>query len=190
MHKLVTPLCLGLWLSCATVTLAQTLGASARLIDAQGREVGTATLTEVRDFLDRVQLRVKVSGLPPNSYPMHIHAVGKCTPPDFRSSGGVLSPFMDHWPKQGPPGNLPNLEVGPGGTTEVQLLTNERVTMGPETHLQMSVLRAGGTALVLHAATGREIIACGVITADAPNPTSLSKGNKLTENPLFERNKK
>ncbi len=75
-------------------------------------------------------------------------------------------------------GDLPNLEVGPGGAGQLAY-TNPLVTLGPGVN---SLLKADGTALEIHEKqddertdpTGNsgERIACGVITMAARLPST------------------
>jgi Cu-Zn family superoxide dismutase len=135
------------------------------LTNAAGQIVGRVTLTQEAAG---VRVAVQVRGLPPGTYPMHFHAVGKCDPPDFRSSGGVFGSPMGHETNESgqphpPEGSLPPLTVRPGGSAERTVL-NPHVTLRPDRG--PSLLHPGGTALVIHGARSRKVIACGVITAE------------------------
>jgi Cu-Zn family superoxide dismutase len=134
------------------------------LKNAHGRRIGQATLTQ-QDA--GVQVAVRVKGLPPGTYPMHFHAVGKCDPPNFTSSGGVFGSPMGHAVDESgqphpPEGTLPNLTVGPDGRAARDMLTTH-VTLRP--HGSDSLLHPGGTSLVIHAARSKKILACGVIAS-------------------------
>jgi Cu-Zn family superoxide dismutase len=58
--------------------------ASAVLKDASGKEVGKATLTVNPSG---VLVSLDLTAVPPGEHAFHIHAVGKCEPPDFKSAG-------------------------------------------------------------------------------------------------------
>ena len=58
--------------------------AKADLADSQGKKVGTAELTQTTDG---VEITLTVSGLTPGQHAFHIHNVGKCDAPDFKSAG-------------------------------------------------------------------------------------------------------
>src|SRR4029079_3494479 len=58
--------------------------ANAVLKDAQGSEVGRATLTTTPSG---VLISLDLTALPPGDHAVHIHATGKCEPPKFESAG-------------------------------------------------------------------------------------------------------
>lgn len=144
--------------------------AKATLKNADGKEVGTASLTETPAG---VLIRLSVNGLPPGERAFHIHGVGKCEPP-FTSAGPHFNPGSK---KHGlmaseghHAGDMPNLHVPSSGGLAVEVL-NPDVTL--EKGKPGSLLGGQGTALVVHAgkddyktdpagdAGGR--IACGLI---------------------------
>ena len=63
--------------------------ASAVLKDAQGTEIGTATLTTTPSG---VLISLDLTALPAGEHAFHIHAVGKCEPPKFESAGPHFNP--------------------------------------------------------------------------------------------------
>jgi Cu-Zn family superoxide dismutase len=135
------------------------------LKNATGQIVGHVTLTQQEAG---VQVAVQVQGFLPGMYPMHFHAVGKCAPPDFTSSGGVFGSPMghevdEHGQPHPPEGSLPHLTVRPGGHAKATML-NPHVSLWPDR--SNSLLHPGGTALVIHGARAKKIMACGVITAE------------------------
>lgn len=158
-------------LLCGAATLpaaAQT--ASAPLKDAQGKEVGSANLTQTPRG---VLINLSVKGVPPGEHAFHVHAVGKCEPP-FTSAGGHFNPDTK---KHGllaadgaHAGDMPNLHIPQSGDLTVEVL-NSGITL--EKGKSNSVYDADGSALVIHAGTddyktdptgdagGR--IACGVV---------------------------
>lgn len=146
--------------------------AAASLIDAKGKQVGTAQFTEKKGG---VEVTVKVSGLAPGKHGFHLHEKGTCDPPGFSTAGAHFNPFGKHHGSRNPSGkhagDLPNLEVKQDGTAELTALAEE-VSLGSGAG---SLLRKGGTALVIHAGpddeksdpTGNsgDRIACGVVVA-------------------------
>jgi len=144
--------------------------AKAELRNAQGQKVGTATFKQARDG---VNISLQVSDLPPGPHAFHIHTVGKCDPPDFKTAGGHLNPEnLKHGLKNpaGPhAGDMPNITVGQSGKGKTTVL-NKRVTLGTGAN---SLFHEGGAALVIHekadddmtdpAGNAGNRIACGVI---------------------------
>ena len=114
-----------------------------------------------------------LDGVQPGVHALHIHAVGKCEGPDFKSAGpdfnpdqtkhGIMNPEGPH------AGDLPNIHVPPDGKLEVEFL-NPVVTISQEAAL----LDTDGTSIVIHAnaddyktdpdGNSGPGIACGVIT--------------------------
>ncbi len=141
------------------------------LKDALGNELGKATLKESDS--KAVHLSLRVGKLKPGTHGVHFHEKGVCEGPDFKSAGAHFSPLpREHGSKnpKGPhAGDLPNLEIGSDGSGLAEW-NLPRVTLrtGPG-----SLLREGGTALVIHAGAddlksnpsgnSGDRIACGVI---------------------------
>jgi Cu-Zn family superoxide dismutase len=145
--------------------------AKAELMNSKGEIVGLATLVE---GTDGVLVTINVWDLSPGLHGFHIHEVGKCEPPDFKTAGAHFNPFeRKHGLKNpmGPhAGDSLNLQVGPDGT-------GTQVTMFPLVSLGSginSLFHQGGTALVMHAMKDDQMtdpsgdsgarIACGVIS--------------------------
>ena len=144
--------------------------AKAALEDAKGRDVGVASFTQTPAG---VLIRLSARSMPGGEHAFHIHAVGKCEPPDFASAGGHFNPTnVHHGMMSGPghAGDMPNLHIPADGSLDVEVL-NTAVTLDKDK--PNSVFHPGGTAVVIHAgkddytsdpagnAGGR--IACGVI---------------------------
>lgn len=151
---------------------AATPAAEAVLHDGKGHEVGLATFTAGPTG---VLLAVRVHDLPPGLHGMHIHDTGACDGPRFTSAGGHFNPDGRHHGLDNPAGphagDMPNLTVKADGTGTAAV-TLTRVTLGDG---PSSLLKSGGTSLVIHAKTddqrsdpagnAGDRIACGVITA-------------------------
>lgn len=117
------------------------------ILDKDQKAIGTATLTELSHG---VKIEVDARGVPPGKHAFHVHQNGKCAGPDFNSAG-------DHFASDGKKhgfdareghhdGDMPNLMADPDGVIKAELVNTE-VTLNPGTR---SLLRNGGTALVLH----------------------------------------
>jgi superoxide dismutase, Cu-Zn family len=126
-----------------------------------------------------VRVTINVQGLTPGAHGMHIHAVGRCDPPDFATAGGHFDPGPygqtnadTNHPYHS--GDLPNLNssLAAVGTTASTVVYSNRFTLGGP----LSIGTPEGTALIIHAgpdtfATGTNgqmvgggrRIACGVI---------------------------
>jgi Cu-Zn family superoxide dismutase len=144
--------------------------AKADLWDAKGEKVATATLKEAKGG---VAIAVQATGLPEGIHAFHIHAVGKCDAPDFKTAGGHFNPEnKKHGLKnpEGPhAGDMPNITVNKKGVGKAKVV-NTRVSLGEGAN---SLFHEGGTALVIHekadddmtdpAGNAGNRIACGLI---------------------------
>ena len=137
-----------MFLSASLLWAQQGLKAKVNLVNALGAKVGSAELIQT---VDGVKIDLTVSGLTPGLHGFHIHAVGLCEPPDFKSAGGHLNPYgRKHGLKNpdGPhAGDMHNLEVGADGTGTAEVL-DKLVTLDEGVN---SLFHEGGTSLVIHA---------------------------------------
>ena len=142
--------------------------AQAVLTDADGKEVGHATLIATTGG---VLITVDLDGLPPGERAFHLHAVGKCEPPKFESAGPHYNPEQHMHgmmnPKGPHAGDMPNLHVPESGKFQVEVL-NSTVSLA-----ESSLLDDDGSAIVIHATAddyktdpagnAGDRIACGVV---------------------------
>ncbi|MGE3510057.1 MAG: superoxide dismutase family protein [Vicinamibacterales bacterium] len=149
-----------------TVGVAAQSSAKADIKDAQGKSIGSATLT---DTPHGILLTVNLTAAPTGRHAFHLHAVGKCEAP-FTSAGGHLNPTgKKHGIKSADgahAGDLPNVTIPAGGALTFEVLAHG-VTMA-------QVMDADGTAVVMHqgfddytsdpAGAAGDRIACGVVT--------------------------
>jgi Cu-Zn family superoxide dismutase len=166
-----------IWLTCTAVASGQDAVpmAKAELHNGHGELVGIATLAET---INGVRVVAQVYGLRPGYHGFHVHEVGKCEPPGFKSAGEHFNPYDAHHglkdPKGFHAGDLPNLLVAPDGTGVL-------VAYAPHITLragQNSLFRDGGTAVVVHSqpddqrtdpsGNSGDRLACGVVTRAIP----------------------
>ena len=170
MQPYLTPALIALALAgCATTSSKSTNLAFAQLANADGRPVGTATITRNHG---ETLINLTVSGTAGAVHGMHLHAVGKCEAP-FASAGPHLNPTGHQHGRDNPQGahlgDLPNLTIGASGsgTASASLGTDSAA-------IDAALFDADGTAIVLHAAAddyrtdpsgnSGARIACGVLT--------------------------
>lgn len=146
------------------------LSGVATLRDKDNKQVGVATVIQTPGGV-----RIAVTGyrLPPGTHGIHIHAAGKCDPPEFATAGGHFNPTGKQHGRLNPAGahagDLPNLKIERSGEGGIDI-TTKAVTLdaGPT-----SLFGPGGTSLIVHVAEDDEKtdptgnsggrLACGVI---------------------------
>ena len=151
-------------------TMEPSGGAPMSLVNASGQTIGTVRAWQTAGG---VSLHIIASGLPHGLHGLHVHAAGRCDPPDFASAGSHWNPAGKHHGLNNPAGphagDLPNVEVAANGVLTATV-TLPNATMG-------SLLDADGAALVLHAQPDDNVtdpsgnsgprIACAVIQPGA-----------------------
>jgi superoxide dismutase, Cu-Zn family len=147
-----------------------TARATATLHDASGATVGTVNLA---DSYAGVIITGSVSGLGVGAHGIHVHQTGKCEPP-FATAGGHFNPRQTHHGFENPAGphagDLPNIDVPPGGALRFEQLLAGATLTGPG-----GIIDADGAAIVIHAmrddyqsdpaGNSGARIACGVVMA-------------------------
>ncbi|MFM9828021.1 MAG: superoxide dismutase family protein [Sphingomonas sp.] len=145
--------------------LAARGSATATLADANGKIVGTATATSVKEGL---RVTMSASQLSQGQHGVHIHAVGQCDAPGFMTAGGHWNPtgakHGAHNPAGPHEGDLPNMIVGKDGRGSLGVVIPGGTIEG--------LLDADGATLVIHAAADDLVtdpsgnsgarVACGV----------------------------
>jgi Cu-Zn family superoxide dismutase len=144
--------------------------AQADILNAQGQKIGTATLVQSNGG---VRIDLDVTLLPTGVHGIHVHAVGKCEGPDFKTAGGHFNPDMKKHGKDNPDGphagDLMNITVIANGSARTSLVA-PNLTLGSGAN---SLFHDGGSAIVIHekgddyktdpAGNSGARIACGVI---------------------------
>ena len=121
--------------------------ANADIVDGQGQTRGKAMLVQHKDG---IHVDVRAVGLPAGVHAVHIHAVGTCTGPDFKSAGGHWNPAMRQHGHDNPMGahmgDMPNMSVAPDGAGRLRTVV-KGASLGGEGGL----LDADGASIVVHA---------------------------------------
>lgn len=146
------------------------LAARGALLNAQGVDVGIATIDHLPD--GSMTLTLVTTGIPAGTYGAHVHMVGQCDGPRFTSAGahwnptsrqhGRLNPLGSHH------GDLPNLVVESDGRGRLSAALQGAFEGAG------GLMDADGAALVVHARPDDELtdptgnsgdrIACAVLT--------------------------
>jgi len=160
-------LLLPLLAAAACAPIEPTGGAPMALVNSSGQSIGTVRAWQTAGG---VTLRIDASGLPHGVHGIHIHAVGRCDPPDFASAGPHWNPAGKQHGFNNPAGHhagdLYNVTVAANG------VLGEAVTIPGAS--MASLVDADGAALVIHAAADDYMtdpsgnsgarIACAVLT--------------------------
>ncbi|MCM3358603.1 MULTISPECIES: superoxide dismutase family protein [unclassified Psychrobacillus] len=118
------------------------------LMNSEGKQVGTATLSETSKG---THILLKAEGLAPGIKAIHFHEKASCEKPTFESAGGHFNPtgkehgFQNH--KGYHAGDLPNIEIDKDGTVELETISPAVVLTQGKSN---SLLDADGSAIVIH----------------------------------------
>jgi Cu-Zn family superoxide dismutase len=114
------------------------------LVNSAGQSIGTVRAWQTAGG---VSFHISASGLPHGLHGIHVHAVGRCDPPDFASAGPHWNPAGKKHGMNNPEGphagDLPNVEVAANGVLSATV-TVPGASMA-------SLVDADGAALVIHA---------------------------------------
>lgn len=138
-----------------TTSMGKTVGETpslivdSEMIGDKGQVLGTARVSQEREG---TRIVLNINGLPPGSYGVHLHEVGRCDWPGFTSAGGHFNPGQRQHGHMNPAGehagDLPNLVVGEDrrGTLDA-VRPGLRMVDG-----DAALLNIDGASLMLHAA--------------------------------------
>ena len=192
---LVAPVLLA-WTAFAALPLSaqsEVNGATAALMDAQGKTVGNATLTG--NAAGGTRLQVTVNGFTTaaaGEHGIHIHAVGMCEAPAFTTAGGHFNPGSKKHGLNSPEGHhagdMPNLNLNADGSASYETTVMD-ITL--DAGAANSIFDADGSAVVIHAGPDDLLtdpagnsgarIACGVLTAARVPVAGMPQTGDTTE---------
>jgi Cu-Zn family superoxide dismutase len=131
----------------ATMTEPAIQPMTAQLLDGAGKAIGDI---QVSEDANGVTLRVSAAGLPQGAHGVHLHEIGKCDTPDFKSAGAHWNPASKQHGRDNPMGahlgDLANFDIGSGPASTSYLVGAVKMS-GAENALA----DADGTSLVIHA---------------------------------------
>lgn len=120
---------------------------TAQLLDGAGKAIGDI---QVSEDSNGVTLRVSAAGLPQGVHGVHLHEVGKCDTPDFKSAGAHWNPASKQHGRDNPMGahlgDLANFDISSGAGSTSYLVGAVKMS-GTENALA----DVDGTSLVIHA---------------------------------------
>jgi Cu-Zn family superoxide dismutase len=150
----------------AAIQEAEPMQAIARLVTAEGEDVGIVTATGAGEG---VSITVEGTAMPPGEHGVHVHTVGLCEGPAFESAGPHWNPEMMSHGLEGEEGqhagDMPNLTVAADGTGTLEYTLAGGATFA-------GLMDADGSAFMIHAMADDQVtdpsgnsgdrIACGV----------------------------
>lgn len=130
-----------------TVTITTTELAIGTFQSADGKPTGDVQLVKLGN---EVELRAQVTGLTAGERGFHLHQIGSCETPDFKSAGGHLNPLGNtHGSKSeggSHLGDLPNLDLPDTGRASL----TAKLAGDPQQILDW-IFDDDGTAVMIHA---------------------------------------
>jgi len=143
----------------------------AEMKNGKGEMVGSVALTETGSG---VRISGNLKNLPAGVHGLHLHQMGKCDAPDFKSAGEHFNPLNKQHGELNPSGphagDLGNVTVKSDGSVSLNVVA-KNVTLKPG---PASLLHPDGTSLMIHAkeddrrtdpsGNSGDRLACGVVT--------------------------
>ena len=122
--------------------------AEAVINDAKGQKVGDAKFKEGKNS---VEMSVTVMNLSPGVHAIHVHNVGTCEAPDFKTAGPHFNPTNKQHGLDNPEGHhmgdMPNMTVDAKGKGKFKA---NLIGATLATQNANSLFHEGGTAVVIH----------------------------------------
>ena len=124
-------------------------GAAMPLINTNGQPVGTVRAWQTTGG---VTLRIDASGLPHGVHGLHVHAVGRCDPPDFQTAGAHWNPANRKHGLSNPAGphagDLRNVTVAANGVIgETVTLSGSGIGIGRGSGIGSGIGRGSGIGI-------------------------------------------
>ena len=149
-------------------------GTAMPIVNASGQSIGTVRAWQTAGG---VTFRVDATGLPHGVHGIHVHAVGRCDPPDFQTAGPHWNPAAKKHGFNNPAGphagDLHNVEVAANGALGATI-TLPGASLTAPAGAPGALIDADGAALVIHATADDYMtdpsgnsgarIACAVLT--------------------------
>lgn len=144
-------------------TYAEAGAVNVILMNADGKDVGSAILTPQQDGSIHIVVQIEDTTLAAGPHGIHVHQTGLCEATGaepFSSAGGHFNPNNAHHgaPELATPGamanaqdahagDLGNIEIGPDGSGHLDTTNNLFVLTGGQPN---SLLDADGSAIIIH----------------------------------------
>lgn len=145
--KLLTPVFISSTLAFSAVPSSDST--TINVVNRDNMPLGTISLSEAPKG---TKIILDLKNLPPGEHAIHFHEKGECLAPEFKTAGEHYSPTAKdhgHKAKNGPhAGDMKNVTVSKDGTLKTEII-NAAVSLKKEA--ANSLLKAGGTAFVIHA---------------------------------------
>ncbi|HVM22658.1 MAG TPA: superoxide dismutase family protein [Sphingomicrobium sp.] len=126
-------------------------GPAMPLINASGQVIGSVRAWQTAGG---VTFRVDATQVPHGIHAVHVHAVGRCDPPNFTTAGDHWNPTGRQHGMNNPAGphagDLPNVEASANGVVSA-VLTLPGATLSSPPGVPGALIDADGAALVIHA---------------------------------------
>lgn len=131
----------------ASTAHTQSANLEATLRNIDGEKLGIATISEMPAGL---MLEVSVNNLSAGEKALHLHTIGQCDGPDFKSAGGHLNPTdVSHGTlsETGPHlGDFSNIDIGTDGSAKASI-----ILAGTASDNFAHIQDSDGTAIMIHA---------------------------------------
>lgn len=146
------------------------------LKDSKGANAGTVVLAEVKKG---VRMRVTLENMPIGDHAVHVHEMGKCDAPDFKTAGGHFNPDNKHHGYENPEGHHAgdtpaSVTVGEDRKGEKVMLM-EGVTLASFANRSVVVHEKADDQKTDPSGASGNRLACGVIPAVPAAATAASE---------------